>query len=75
MENANTEENENTTAEEEEHESIFAKCCLAIICCPVACWVLCMNEISGGALTGGDSCTKSFLRTGCCCEECTKIEP
>ena len=71
MENANTEENENTTAKEDEQESFFEKCFVAIICCPLACWYICMNGLSGGALTGGESCTKTCLRTLCPC--CCKI--
>ena len=62
MESANIEEKYNETVEE---ENICVQCCLAIICCPVACWVLCMNEITGGALTAGNTATKSIL--GCLC--------
>ena len=61
---------ENTTDQEDDKESICLLCqCLACIACwpCVLCWVLCMNEISGGALTAGNTTTKKIAKFLCPC--------
>ena len=61
---------ENTTDHEDDKEFIcwFFQCLACFACWPcVICGVLCMNEISGGALTAGNTTTKKIVRCLCPC--------
>ena len=61
---------ENTTDHEDDKEFIcwFFQCLACFACWPcVICGVLCMNEISGGAWTAGNTTTKKIVKCLCPC--------